>query len=404
MRLAYLTTCFGTPSHTFIRREIREFRRQGHTLCLYGIHKDTVVAADAQDLVSETHYLYPLSVFAAFGANLHYLFRHPKRYFKAMAMALSGIKSGLKRRLIFFFHFLASAPLARAMQRDGIQHIHAHFLHVPSSLAMFSSRLSGIPFSITIHSAGEQRLTHVDAIPMKLREADLLLMISRFNIEDYSKLEPLAASKAHVVRCGMALEDFPIRTPPESYREPLRILAVGRFVEKKGFAVLLKAIHLLTQNPALNRALELEILGAGPLYDELRAAVTEWDLDAVVKLPGQASTDEVRSKMRAADVVVVPSTTTAKGEMEGIPVVLMEAMATGTPVIASAHSGIPELVNASTGTLVPENDPEALARAIHAFAVNAEQIHNARALIENEFNIHRVVSTRATLFKEALAP
>lgn len=371
---------------------------RGEEVTLFGIHKDTNIAADAMDLVERTHYLYPLNYAQLIGQSLKYALVRPQRFWPCIIDSLRSKDDSLKARLKLVFHLLASSPLATQMHKMGIEHLHAHFLNVPSSIAMFVSRLSGIPFSITLHSAGEEVLPSVNGIALKLKFAENLLMISQYNIDHYSKIYP-CQEKSSVVRCGIDVPSFiprPFKAFDSAGGDTLNLLAVGRFVEKKGFQVLLAASKILRDK---GLKFSLEILGSGPLMDECKAFVADNQLDAFVSLPGMASTDTVKAKMLAADAVIVPSTTGPNGEMEGIPVVIMESMASGIPVIATRHSGIPELINETTGSLVEENNPKALAEAIMQFEANETKIQAARALIEKEFNIHTVVDQRLSLFK-----
>lgn len=397
MKLAYLTTSFGTPSHTFIRREIRELRKQNVDVLLYGVRPDPKVAPDAVDLDAETRFLYPIRIFETLLLNLYYAVFRFSRYWPALFDSILGKDLKLKQRMMLCYHLFVSVSHARHMEKCKIEHIHAHFLNSSSSIAMFCSRLTGIPYSITVHSAGEKDLPHVIAIPEKLKHASRLLMISKFNIGYYSELYP-CQHKSNVVRCGMNIEEFDVRnTPVREDNAPINILAVGRFVEKKGFRYLIEAAKLV-KDAGTN--FEIEILGSGPLDDELRGLRDQLEVGDVVNFFGQASTAQVREKMLGADVVVVPSVTSQSGEMEGIPVVIMEAMATGVPVIASAHSGIPELVTEHTGYIVPEKDASALAAAISNYSLDEDKIRAARKLIEDTFNIRTVVAQRIEIFMQ----
>ena len=395
MKLAYLTTCFGTPSHTFIRRELREFEKRGLDVTLLGVRRDSKLSPDSSDLVEATNYLYPLSILKILFLNLYFASVHSSRYWKAVYTCLTGQNESLKNRLKLLYHLFVSVVHAKFVLDEKITHVHAHFLNVSASITMFAARLSGVPYSITIHSAGEKNLPHVIAIAAKLKYAQSLLMISKYNIDYYNEIYP-CKDKSKVVRCGMDIAAFEAREI-RSISKPIRLLAVGRFVEKKGFKTLLESAKLLK-----NRGFEfkLDILGYGPDFENLSAYVSQNNLDDCVCLPGQASTEEVKQKMLLSDVVIVPSVTSASGEKEGIPVVLMEAMLSGIPVIATAHSGIPELVNASTGALIPERDSEALANEIEQFGISPEKIDAARSLIMSEFNISRIIDQRLSIFSK----
>ncbi len=401
MKVAYLTTCFGTRSHTFIRREIRALRAMGLDIILVGVRKDEGnIAQDAADLVAETHYLYPLDTPSVLRGNLKSLAESPFHYLRGMWTSLSSPEFGVRRRLKMLYHFFVSAHTAESLRANGVTHVHAHFLNVSSSVAMFAAHHAKLPFSVTVHSAGTFRTASDVGIHQKLQTAQFLLMISAFNVEYFDAISP-CRNKSHVVRCGMDLQGFDYRTP-DAYRPgiPSKILAVGRFVEKKGFRYLIEAAQVLQ-----NRGVEfqLEIIGGGPLESELQQQVETLGLQNRIHFAGQQSTHYVRNAMAGSDVVVVPSVTSASGEMEGLPVVIMEAMASGVFVIASAHSGIPEIVeDGVTGYLTHEKDAEAIARAIERIlaAPDTEVLGRARELIENAFNIDVVAQQRYSLFKQ----
>lgn len=398
MKVAYLTNCFGTQSHTFIRREIRALRQLGLTLSLYGVHKETAnIAPDAVDLVAETQYLYPLSYSQLLTNNFYFLLRSPGHYLLGLWRAAVSPEFSLKRRAKMIYHYLAAAATARNILKQKIDHIHAHFMNVSASVAMYAAHHSKIPFSITVHSAGTFKTPHILGVHQKLRSAQFLMMISNNNIEYFGKIEP-CRHKSHVVRCGMTLDDFDFRGTEHAVSTPVHLLAVGRFVEKKGFKYLIQACHLLREQGLVYK---LSLIGDGPLRQELEAEVTHLKLDDYIDFTGPQPTDAVRQAMTMADIFIVPSVTSASGEMEGLPVVIMEAMAIGVPVVASAHSGIPEIVQPErTGYLTPEKDPKAIADAILRAIEqpSPEMIENAYQLVDQSFNIDRVAQQRLELF------
>ena len=405
MKIAYLTNCFGTQSHTFMRREIRALRELGVDLALYGIRKDEDgQAADAKDLVDETHYLYPVKKAATVLANIHYFLRNPVGYLRGLWQAFTNPEFSLPRRAKMVTHYCLAAPMARHMEGAGITHIHAQFLNVSSSVAMYAAEHAGIPFSVTVHSAGSYKAADTVGLHQKLRAAEFLIMISHYNVSYYDAVSR-CRDKSYVVRCGMNLDDFTFKTPSDSVTFPeegsrkIRLLGVGRFVAKKGFRYLIEMAALLKQRDV---DFELRILGNGPLDNELRSLADQLKLGDCVIFLGQKSTAEVRAEMAQADIVVVPSITTDSGDMEGLPVVIMEAMATGTAVVASAHAGIPEIVIAGeTGLLTEERNPQSLADAVCQIIEkpSVEMLNRARKLIEEHFNIAIVAQQRQDIFR-----
>ena len=402
MKIAYLTNCFGTQSHTFMRREIRALRKLGVDLTLYGIRKDEEgQAADANDLVDETHYLYPVKKSATVSANVHYFLRSPISYLRGLWQAFTNPEFSLPRRAKMVTHYFLAAPIARQMETVGITHIHAQFLNVSSSVAMYAAEHAGIPFSVTVHSAGSYKAADTVGLHQKLRRAQFLIMISHYNVDYYDAVTS-CRDKSYVVRCGMNLDDFtfkPASLPEQDAIPKTRLLGVGRFVAKKGFRYLIEMAALLKQR-GVN--FELRILGSGPMNNELRTLADQLTLGDCVTFLGQKSTTEVRLEMAQADIVVVPSITTDSGDMEGLPVVIMEAMATGTAVVASAHAGIPEIViTGETGLLTEERNPKSLADAVCQIIENpsAEMLKRARKLIEEHFNIAIVAQQRQDIFR-----
>lgn len=389
-----------------MRREIRALRELGVELALYGIRKDdSSQAADAKDLVEETYYLYPINKTLALSANLHYLLRSPLRYLKGLWKAFISPEFSLPRRTKMVAHYCLAASVARHMETVGVTHIHAQFLNVSSSIAMYAAAHAQIPFSVTVHSAGSFKAADTVGLHEKLQSAQFLIMISHYNVDYYDAVTP-CRDKSYVVRCGMNLEDFAFQIPANLFAQAqageirkATLLGVGRFVAKKGFRYLIEMAALLQQR---NVNFELRILGNGPLDDELRALADRLQVQNCVKFLGEKSTSEVRAEMAEADIVIVPSIITDAGDMEGLPVVIMEAMATGAAVIASAHAGIPEIViPEETGLLTEERNPQSIADAVCQIIAHPseERLRRARKLIEEHFNIAIVAQQRQDIFR-----
>lgn len=399
MKIAYLTNCFGTQSHTFIRREVDALRHIGTDIQLYGIRQDPQIAPDATSFSSETQYLYPLKASKILQCNLSYLARSPNKYIRGFFSAFFGKEFTLKRRLKMLYHYMAATCIAKKMQQANITHIHAHFMNVSASIAMYAAHHNGIPYSITVHSAGTFKTPHILGTHQKLENAQFLAMISHYNIEYFDAITPCRA-KSHVIRCGMDLNAFKYRKA-ELYQThtPIRLLAVGRFVEKKGFTYLIEAASLLHQQ---GLDFTLTLIGNGPLEKDLHNKAQTLGIGTKVLFTGQQNTEYVHHAMSQTDIVLIPSVTSLSGEKEGLPVVIMEAMATGVPVIASNHSGISEIVqHGVTGLLTPEKDSKAIAQAIQELNAEPNQalIASAHTLIEETFNISIVAKKRLELFK-----
>ncbi|VXB53895.1 glycosyltransferase family 4 protein [Pseudoclavibacter sp. 8L] len=278
--------------------------------------------------------------------------------------------------------------------RANLTHLHAHFGSLAGRVAEVASRLSGIPYSVTLHakdifheSVDEQRLG------MLIERAHHVVTISRFNLESLRDRYPEHAAKIVLQYNGLELERFPYRAP-ETTRAPgapLRIAAVGRLVEKKGFGLLVDAIAQLRDEGVDS---EVRIAGDGELEAELAARIAAHGLGARVHLLGSRTQREVGELLRWAEVFVAPSIVGEDGNADGLPTVLLEAMATGTPSIASDVTGMPEVIGridgfGETGLLVPAGDRTALVAAIRALAAHPELgllTRRARRLIEARFD------------------
>jgi len=246
---------------------------------------------------------------------------------------------------------------------------------------MFSSIVTKIPYSITIHSAGEKELCEFNAIAKKLENAKFIRAIASYILEDLSSFINDKVN-IHVIRCGIN-----INASNKIKAKANQILAVGRLVEKKGFLYLIKAINNLSSQGV---KCHLRIIGDGPLYNDLLAEIRHSNIE----LLKSRSNQEVLDYITSSSLLVVPSVTALNGEKEGLPTVIMESMLLGTTVIATRHSGIPEVViNNETGMLVPEKNIEALSETIKLILsepkLSKSLSEKALVLVRNEFDIDK---------------
>jgi len=404
-RIAYVTTSFGSLSHTFIRREVRELRRLGMDIVLYGVRPQTSPYLSPGDLslCDETRYVYPLRLSETISANLWFAANRPRDYFRTFASALLNEELDPAAHLKLIYHFFVSASLAEGMRKKGVRHVHAHFINVASTLAMYSARMLGISYSITIHTGGTLNLAPYIGLREKIGGARFICSVSEHNIGYNDRITP-CRDKAYVVRCGLDPEEYAFRgdarLPLDG--EMIMLISIGRLTEVKGFRYLIEAFGSLSKD---RPRFHLSIIGEGPLKDAIQRQIAEAGLDWRVELTGACSEEEVKRRLAASDVCVVPSAETPKGEKEGIPVVIMEAMACGVPIVATRHSGIPEIVrDGVTGILVPEKEPQAIVSAVRKLAsdegLRKRCVRNARELVEREFNIHETARKKKRIFEE----
>lgn len=285
----------------------------------------------------------------------------------------------------------------RAVER-GITHLHAHFGSIAARTASIASSLSGVPFSFTAHAKDiYHELVDPQELVRLMKEAHHTVTVSEFNLRHLSSLAPAAASNIHRVYNGLELRRFPFETPGP-VRSPFRIAAVGRLVEKKGFPLLIDAAQELVRS---GMSVDVRIAGGGELAADLAAQISELGLDKQVTLLGPRTQSEVIDLLRWADVFAAPCIVGANGNADGLPTVLLEAMAMGVPCIGSDVTGIPEILGRKTGSgtglLVRAGNTEDLVQALHTVASDdfdrTGTARAARRLIERHFD-SRIQSVR----------
>ncbi|MGY1848807.1 MULTISPECIES: glycosyltransferase [unclassified Blastococcus] len=294
--------------------------------------------------------------------------------------------------------------LALAVRAGGVTHLHAHFASVATTVARLAARLAGITYSFTAHAKDifHSEVRH-EELRAKLVDAADVVTISDFNLAHLRGRFGSAADRVRRVYNGLDLAAFPRN--PVTDRPPV-IAAVGRLVEKKGFADLLDAVALLR---ARGRELSVQLVGTGPLAGELAARVGRLGLHDVVTMTGALTQEEVRRVVGSAAVFAAPCVVGVDGNRDGLPTVLLEAMALGTPCVATPVTGIPEVLrDEETGLLVPERDPGALATALGRLLddadLRARLATSARHRIEADFDARRQAAGVAAGFPPAAAP
>ena len=291
--------------------------------------------------------------------------------------------------------------LAREVRARKLSHLHAHFASVATSVTRVAARLAGVPYTFTAHAKDIFHASvNADAFHRKLVDAAAVVTVSDFNVAYLSQAYGTAASNVRRIYNGLDLTQLEASSPRE---RPPRIVAVGRLVEKKGFAYLVEACRILAGH---GRQFECVIIGTGPLDTSLRAQIERLQLTSHVKLLGPRPRSEVLRQMRSAAVCAAPCVEASDGDRDGLPTVLLESMAVGTPCVASNVTAIPEAIHdGKTGFVVPQKDPPALAAACERFLDDANlrvaMAAQARQLVETEFDVRRNARQLRELF---LAP
>lgn len=358
MRIAYLTNQYPKVSHTFIRREIVALEAEGVEVERYSVRRTNEKLSDPADVAEaeQTHVVLDGGARRLGTAIAKTVARSPLGFVKALRRSVSmGVNS--ERGVVRHFAYLAEACVLRDwFERERIDHVHVHFGTNSATVALLCKELGGPGYSMTVHGPEEFDKPDLIRLREKLESAEFVAGVSSFGKSQLMRLtnEEAQWEKVHVVRCGVDsqfLEGEP--SPVPSAR---RLVCVGRLSPQKGQLLLIEAAAKLKQSGA---DFELVLVGDGELRELIEAAIREHDLGANVRITGWSSNDEVRKEIVAARALVLPSFA------EGLPVVIMEALALGRPVVSTYIAGIPELVETGkNGWLVPAGSVDALVRAM----------------------------------------
>ncbi len=403
LKVAYIMSRFPKLTETFILYEMLAMQQQGIQVEVYPLlrEREEVMHSEAAQFVNVAHFQ-PFISSPILRANLHFLWKKPFVYLKTLWDLLRANWGSYK----FFTGVIGIFPktvlFAYQMRADNVQHVHAHFASHPAAAGFIIHRLAGIPYSFTAHGSDLHRDRHM--LREKVAEAAFVAAISEYNKElIVSECRENYRQKVKVVHCGVDTEVFRARsheTPYEKGENPFMILCVGTLHEVKGQAYLIEACRQL---PERGFDFECHFVGDGPDKKSLIELVEQAGLSDKVRFDGRLTRDEIARLLLDTDVLAAPSVPTRDGRREGIPVVLMEAMGSGVPVIASNLSGIPELVNDQlTGLLVPPRDATSLADAMECYIKYSDLRRRlgraGRAKVVEEFDLNKNAEKLAQYF------
>jgi colanic acid/amylovoran biosynthesis glycosyltransferase len=355
--VAYLVNQYPKVSHSFIRREIAELERQGIGVQRIALRGWDAALADAHDVAEREHTAYVVRAgFAALAlATVKSALRHRTRWLRTLFTAARLGWRADRPWPVHLFYFAEACQVAQWLRRAGAGHVHAHFGTNSAEVAMLAAMLAQLPFSLTVHGPEEFDKPASLHLPAKLAAASFVVAISSFCRSQLWRHLPHAQwHKVREVRCALEHAAF-AATPPPPPAAP-RLVCVGRLCEQKGQLLLLEAVHRLARQ---GRRVELVLAGDGEMRCELEQMIAQCELGRQVRITGWISSAEVRAELLAARALVLPSFA------EGLPVVIMEAMALGRPVLCTQIAGIPELViPKQNGWLFAAGDIDALCQAM----------------------------------------
>jgi len=371
LKIAYLVNTYPRGSQTFIRREILAMERLGWQVTRFAMRSDRDALVDPADIAEDarTHHLLSLGARRLLTSALGWMARHPRGSLRALRLALAcgkrgaGGVAGTGGYLKHLIYWGEAAHLARMCTEDRIPHLHAHFGTNSATVAMLAAEMGGAGYSFTVHGPEEFDAPHALSLGEKADRARFTVAISSFGRSQLCRWTRMETwPHLHVVHCG--IEPWRFAEPAPLPEGGPHLVAIGRFSEQKGFGLLIEALALaLPDLPHLH----LTLVGDGELRPLFEADIDRRGLGDHITLTGWLDEARVRQALGAAQALVVPSFA------EGLPMVIMEAMAAGRPVIATAIAGIPELVTPDTGWLVPAGDAAALADAIRTLAATPPQ-------------------------------
>jgi len=369
--IAYLINQYPKVSHSFIRREIAAIEAHGLHVRRFAIRACSVELVDPadQEEVNRTQLVLDVGATGLLVALLRVVSTRPLRFLQTLGLTLK-LSRGAERSLLHHLAYLAEAcVLLGWFSQAEIDHVHAHFGTNSATVALLCSALGGPPYSFTVHGPEEFDKVKAISLPQKVARAAFVVAVSNFGRSQlYRWCSVSQWSKIHVVHCGVDAE-FLASAPASMSSEP-RLVCVGRLCAEKGQLLLLDAASRLRQQCL---PFKLTLIGDGPLRGELEAMIKQLNLDDHVEITGWADSTQVRQTILAARALVLPSFA------EGLPVVIMEALALGRPVVSTYVAGIPELVESEVcGWLVPPGSVEelviAMRKALQAPVEKLEQM------------------------------
>lgn len=403
-RLVYVLGEFPSISETFILREMIALENMGFQLLPLSMEQpeEGPVHAEALRFVNRTLQRPPPFSSASFSGLLRTFLQRPLGLMSALLFTLRQLFGHPRCVRELASAFMAAVYFASRLNARDARHVHAHFASYPGTVGMILAEVCGSSFSLSCH-AQDIFGTKTILLPLKLGEADFVTVCTQYGLERLQRLHTLSSSdKLNLVYHGIDVSRIE-HTPHVEYPLPL-IVSVGRLVEKKGFPFLFQAAAILHGQGV---QFELVIVGDGPMRNELERLASGLGLRDKVVFAGHLTQEQLSHVYRRADGFCLASIVGEDGDRDGLPNVILEAMAYGVPVVASNLSAIPEaVIDGETGLLAPPGSATELAlqleRVLSDTDLRSRLIHNGRRKIEESFDLHKNTVRLGALFAEAL--
>ena len=358
MNIGYMMNTYPATSGTFIRREIHALEAQGVTVKRYAIRRWDEDLVDPADLAEQarTHYLLSGRAMGLIGTFLLECVTNPLGVARALGTWTRLIRNAGGRVVHHSAYLMEAVSLRRQARRDGIDHIHTHFSTNSAAVAMLCHRMGGPSYSFTVHGPDELVDPTASSLALKIENAAFVAAITHFCRMTLILAGGMAAwDKIHIVRCGLDLAEFPLDAQPREDNQTL--VCVGRLCPQKGQVLIPGAVAALVDK---HPDLKVVLVGDGESRSAIEAEIARLGLGGHIELAGWATNAEVRGHISRARALLLPSFA------EGLPIVLMEALALGRPVVTTYIAGIPELVDEGCGWIVPASDQDRLIGALDA--------------------------------------
>lgn len=398
MKIAYLMNIYPVTSATFIRREIRELEKLDVDINRYAIRRwdEDLVDPDDREEAERTHYILSGNVANLIKIFISTVVRHPKGFLSMLRLWLKIVMNAKGMVIQHVAYLMYAVYLFRQLSLDGVRHIHAHYSTNTAAVAMLCRKMGGPTYSFTAHGPDEFDAPEHASIREKVAEAEFVVAITDFcksQLVRFSSFEHW--DKIHPFRCGVSLEELVVSNEP--FENNYTLVCVGRLTDLKGQLLFPKvAKSLVEKYPDL----KIILIGDGPSRPALEAQISANNLETVIELRGWQTNAEVKQVIQSSRALVLPSFA------EGLPIVFMESLALGRPVLATYIAGIPELVDEECGWIVPAGSEASLKDALDDILSSSADVlvkkgEVGRQRIEEQHSIAILANNLATEFKKA---